>query len=93
MRGCQGVIVVCSHGNLLTTEADVIIVIRIGIRATGLEHVVIGVIESETSDEHMSTFVAVTVKTLDGAGDVASESHAAVRIVNTLTAATGSVAA
>ena len=41
----------------------------------------------------MSAFVAVTVKTLDRTGDVTSERHAAVRIVDTLAASAGSVAA
>ena len=65
MGGCQGVIVVCSHGDLLPAEADIIIIERVGIRTAGFEHEVIGVVKRQAVDEDMSAFVAVTVKTLN----------------------------
>ena len=69
------------------------VIIGIGIRTAGFKHKIIGVVECQAVDEHVSSLVAVAIKTLDGRSDVAPECHAAVCIVNTLAAAARSVAA
>ena len=90
-RGSQGVIIIRPDASLLFAEADIIIIVCVCVRSAGFKHKIVRVIKSETIDEHMSALVAVAVKTLDRTGDVASECHAAVRIVDTLAAAAGSV--
>jgi len=92
-RGAQSIVIICSDTRLLLAEADIIVIVGVGIRTTGLEHKVIGVIERETVDEHVSALVAITIKALHGGSDIASERYAAVRIVNTFAGTTRSVAA
>jgi len=92
-RGAQGIVIICSDTRLLLAEADIIVIVGVGIRTTGLKHKVVGVIEREAVNEDVSALMAVAVKALDGGSDIASERYAAVRIVNTFAGTTRSVAA
>ena len=92
-RGAQSVIIIRSHARFLFAEADIVIIESVGVGTAGLKHEIIGVIEREAVDEDMSALMTIAVKALDGRSDIATESYAAVCIVNTFARTTGSVAA
>ena len=72
-RSDHRVVVIRTDTDLLPAEADIVVIVGVGIRAAGLEHIIITVVERQTTDEHVSALVAVAVKALDRRTDITSE--------------------
>ena len=92
-RSDHRVVVIRTDTDLLPAEADIVVIVGVGIRASGLEHIIITVVKRETTDEHVSVLVAVAVKTFDRRTDIAPESDAAIGVMGTLAATACAVSA